>query len=192
MKVFPSSDLCGSFTSTENFFSRKYKFSNCFHWNNCKWREQTLHITIHTKQCRMYSYSCAVKNATISTSIFRRFHLFGFLFWKTARLERSYQSDPRPQPVGCMFLLTEATMKLWNVHGEELCQTAGQLLLTCCCSASEQLLHWYWTLWADLLSPALHGTYFRKEKTTLHNTKGSVQDRLETAANINPNCKSIK
>lgn len=26
-----SADLCGSFTSTANFFSRKYKFSNCFH-----------------------------------------------------------------------------------------------------------------------------------------------------------------
>lgn len=36
MKRFVSSDLCGSFTSTANFFSRKYKFSNCFHWNNCK------------------------------------------------------------------------------------------------------------------------------------------------------------
>lgn len=30
-----SADLWGSFTSTANFFSRKYKFSNCFHWNNC-------------------------------------------------------------------------------------------------------------------------------------------------------------
>lgn len=36
LRWFVFSNLWGSFTSTANFFSRKYKFSNCFHWNNCK------------------------------------------------------------------------------------------------------------------------------------------------------------
>lgn len=31
-RIPPAAHLCGSLTSTANFFSRKYKFSNCFHW----------------------------------------------------------------------------------------------------------------------------------------------------------------